>query len=94
MTIQGMNVHDWNEMIPFRARRKVEDHLQQKVTQTLFGKWIGYSKNSVSCWETGTHEPDTGMKAIFLLLLDNPEHIKTIRRFTAKGDDDAPDNGS
>tara|TARA_R100001594_G_scaffold142842_1_gene190166 strand:+ start:865 stop:1149 length:285 start_codon:yes stop_codon:yes gene_type:complete len=94
MTIQGMNINNWNSMIPFRARRKVEDHLQQRVTQSQFGEWLGYSNKSVSGWETGKHEPEVAMKAIFLLLLDNPDHIKTIRRFTAKGDGDGTNNGS
>jgi len=94
MTIQGMNVNDWNEMIPFRARRKVDAYLDQKVTQETLGKWLGYTRSAVCLWERGQTQPVVAMKAIYLMLLDDPSHILTIRKFTAKGEDDGSHDGS
>jgi len=81
-TINGKRIEEFTPLHAARARSAAGDWLCRKVTQTEFAKMLGYSRNTVVCWENGTRNPDPGVKALLMMVIESPSFIGNVLKFT------------
>ena len=81
-TINGKRIEEFTPLHAARARKAAGDWLCRKVTQTEFAKMLGYSRNSVVCWENGDRNPDPGIKALLMMVIESPSFIGNVLKFT------------
>ncbi len=81
-TVNGKRIDEFTPLHAARARNAAADWLCRRVTQTEFAKMLGYSRNTVACWENGTRNPDPGIKAILMMIVESPSFIGNVLKFT------------
>jgi len=81
-TINGKRVDEFTPLHAARARKAAGEWLCRKVTQTEFAKMLGYSRQTVVCWENGTRNPDPGIKALLMMVIESPSFINNVLSFT------------
>jgi len=81
-TINGKRIEEFTPLHAARARKAAGEWLCRKVTQTEFAQMLGYSRNSVVCWENGARNPDPGIKALLMMVIESPSFINNVLSFT------------